>query len=332
MTGGRIVLEHGDGGVLTAELIRDVFLSRLGGHGNADEDCAILPGAQCGARVAVTTDAFVVAPYKFRGGDIGKLAVSGTYNDLAVRGAHPTYMAASFILEEGLEVNELEDIVCSMAEEARRAGIAVVAGDTKVVPRGHCDKIFIGASGTGFVGESICLSVRNVSAGDKAIVTGDVGRHGASLLALRLGIETPPGFTSDCMSMVFLPEIAAIQGVHCMRDLTRGGLATILAEIAEASSVTVNIDEGSVPVDDPTKGIAELLGVDPLYLPCEGRAVVFCDQNAEKVVEATLKRSGQKCATIGEVSRGPAVVQLFTKYGGTRRLSALIGAQLPRMC
>jgi hydrogenase expression/formation protein HypE len=323
------VMEHGEGGMLTHELIKDVFARHLGAPEEGLEDSTVLPG---NGMIAVTTDAFTVTPYRFRGGDIGKLAVCGTYNDLAVRGAHPKYMTVSFILEEGLEMAELELVVQSLAREARFAGMQVVAGDTKVVARGQADKLFISAAGIGFIYQTAPLGTKKVQPGDAIIVTGDLGRHGAAILAERLGIVLPDGFGSDCASLTFLPEIAAIQGVHCMRDLTRGGLATCLCEIAEAAGASMEIEEADVPVDNVTRGVCDLLGVDPLYLPCEGRAVLFCNSDARKKTIQLMSRMGQTCAIIGTVLLGGNSVRMATKYRGTRRLSMLVGAELPRMC
>jgi len=333
----KILLEHGDGGLLTSRLVRDIFLKHLGRPQGPLEDSTIVDSRP---RIAVTTDAFVVSPLWFRGGDIGKLAVSGTYNDLVVRGARPAYLTCSFIVEEGFETVQLEALVESLAAEARRARVSVVAGDTKVVQAGQADGLFIGASGIGFIEDARELGVTSVREGDAVVVTGDIGRHGATLMAARLGIKAAPGLASDCHSMTYLLDVACVPGVHCMRDITRGGVVTILCEIAESTGLSIQLDENGVLTAPETSGICRLLGLDPLYLPCEGRAVIFCEERSVPSVLETLRSSRE--STGGEPLLDPrraatvtgtqGIVSMVTMYSGTRRLSSLTGAQLPRMC
>jgi len=330
----RILLSHGGGGEETHQLIRSVFLKRLSNPLlERLEDAAILEG---GGRLAFTTDSFTVSPPFFPGGDIGKLAVAGTVNDLAVMGAKPLYMSLAFILEEGFELELLERIAESLAEEARRSGVLVAAGDTKVVPRGQGGGVFIVSSGIGQVVRE-GISPRSIRVGDGIVVSGSVGNHGAALLSLREGFEADPPLLSDCRSMWDVVEAILSEGVevHAMRDPTRGGLAGVLNEWAEQAGVEIEIEEEKVPLRDAVRGLCELMGLDPLHLACEG-VVVFAvaPDHEEKLL--TILRQHPHCREaelVGRVTSPSAGrVLIRTPYGVRRRMEAPSGELLPRIC
>lgn len=290
----------------------------------------------CGARLALTTDSFVVSPLFFRGGDIGKLAVSGTVNDLAVSGASPLYLTAGFILEEGLPLAVLERVVASMAATAREAGVTVVAGDTKVVGRGQADKLFVNTTGLGVIPAGVDLGYERVSPGDAVVISGFIGDHGLAVLAARqdLGVTNAPASDVAPLNGLICPLLSAFPGVKLMRDPTRGGLATTLKEIALACGVDVWLDEAAVPIRPQTRGLAEMLGLDPLYLANEGKFVALVAADEADSFVAALRRHplGEAAAIIGEVRPGGGHVYLRTPYGGTKRLEMLAGAPLPRIC
>jgi hydrogenase expression/formation protein HypE len=331
-----ITLNHGSGGSLTGKLIREVFSSRFGMM-EPLTDSAIL--REQGLTLAFTTDSYVVDPIFFPGGDIGKLAVCGTVNDLAVSGAVPLYLSASFIIEEGFPLVDLTAIAYSMAEEAARAGVKIVTGDTKVVEKGKCDKIFITTSGTGLVKPEFAHigTAMKIKPGDKLIINGPVGNHSLAVLGARknLGFNIP--VLSDCSSLnhIIRRVLDECSEIHFMRDLTRGGLATVLNELAEITGREIVINESSVPVDDPVRGLCEILGFDPLYLSNEGKVLIVADEKEyDKVVK--LLRSdhlGTRSEVIGEISsvKGKIVV-LNTSAGGKRILNLHFGMQLPRIC
>ena len=269
----RVILDHGSGGRRSRDLVRTVFQSRLSNAAlDAETDAAVValdvpPAAD--VRIAITTDAHVVKPLQFPGGDIGRLAVCGTVNDLAVSGAEPRYLTASFIIEEGFPIADLESIVDSMADAASEAGIRVVAGDTKVVGRGECDGLFITTSGVGIVGpgrEGIAGASR-VAVGDVILVNGPIGDHGAAIACVRNGIDTEPPLASDCAPLSGLIQHLYNSGItpHFMRDATRGGLATVLCELADMRSIQIEVREESIPVRDTVRGVCEIYGFDPLY-------------------------------------------------------------------
>jgi hydrogenase expression/formation protein HypE len=328
----RVLLDHGEGGAATARLVRDVFVRRLGGP-PVLEDAVVVAGA---ARIALTTDTFVVRPYRFPGGDIGKLAVCGTVNDLAVTGAEPRYLSAGFVLEEGLPIAELEAIVESMARTAEEARVRVVTGDTKVVARGEADGIYVNTSGVGVVPEGRALSSESCREGDVVLVSGPVGDHGAAVLVAREGFGIESDLVSDCQPLGDLAGalLEAAPGVRCMRDPTRGGLATALVEIARASGVRIALEERRIPVRRAVRSVCELLGLDPLYVACEGRllAVVPETQAAGALRTIASHPRGRGAAVIGRVAPGKPGLVLETSFGGTRPLVALEGAQLPRIC
>jgi hydrogenase expression/formation protein HypE len=315
------------------ELIQRVFLPAFGNSGH--HDSAVVPLSA--DSIAFTTDTYVVHPRFFPGGDIGKLAIYGTVNDLAMSGARPAYLSAGFILEEGLVIHELERIVASMRDAALECGVQLVAGDTKVVDRGKGDGVFVNTSGVGLVPTGVVIHPRRVSEGDVIVVSGDVGRHGIAVLSVREGLAFETTIESDCASLAGLVAtlLAAGVDVHCLRDPTRGGLATVLNEIALDAAVGVEIIEADVPVDDAVAGACELLGLDPLYVACEGRFVAFLP---EAQADATLQclrahPLGAHAAAIGRVTRAtPGMVVLRTRLGSRRLLDFLSGEQLPRIC
>lgn len=292
-----------------------------------------------GGHLAFTTDSFVVDPIFFPGGDIGKLAVCGTVNDLAVSGARPLYLSASFILEEGLPLDDLRIIVRSMAEEADKAGVRIVTGDTKVVDHGKCDKIFINTTGIGVLQEKhLGISAgRDIKPGDKVIINGSIGDHGMSIMAARKDLNISSEIESDCTSLNDLIHraLAISSGIRFMRDPTRGGLATVMAELAGEKDYGIMIDESALVISEPVRNFCEMLGFDPVYVANEGKVIMVVEASqAEKVVE-TLRshEAGQGAAIIGEVvDEHPGRAWMKTRIGGKRILDMLAGEQLPRIC
>ncbi|MFO7172945.1 MAG: hydrogenase expression/formation protein HypE [Bacillota bacterium] len=335
--GERILLGHGSGGRLTADLFQGLFLPAFRSpqlEAAADQALVELDGAT----VAVTTDSFVVSPLFFPGGDIGRLAVCGTVNDLAVGGATPLYLTVGFILEEGLPVADLKRIVASMAEAAREAGVTIVAGDTKVVERGKGDGVFVNTTGLGLVPAGLRLSPRAIRPGDCILVSGPVGDHGVTIMALRSGIGVETGIQSDAAPLSGLVRalLDAVPGaVRCMRDPTRGGLATTLVELARAAGLCFQIEEAAIPVRQEVRALCEMLGIDPLYVANEGKLVAIVDGAAADAALAALRSHplGREAQIIGRVAPGPrGAVHLRTVVGGTRPLDLLEGEQLPRIC
>jgi hydrogenase expression/formation protein HypE len=331
-----ILLAHGGGGRLGADLLRTVFLPAYGNEILSRlEDQAVLDWP--GGRLAFTTDAFVVRPLFFPGGDIGRLAVNGTVNDLAVGGARPLFLSAAFILEEGLPVADLERIAASMREACREAGVALVTGDTKVVDRGKGDGVFIATSGVGVVPEGVSLSIRAARPGDRIVVSGTIGDHGMAILTRREGIELESVLESDTAPLADLAQRAlrACPSIRLMRDPTRGGLAATLTELAVASGVGVRIEEARLPVRAEVRGACELLGLDPLHVANEGKLVAALPgADADRLVE-TLRGHplGRNAAVIGEVvSDGAGIVRLKSGAGGERIVTLPAGEPLPRIC
>ena len=333
----RVTLAHGAGGKATRTLIDAVFLEafrnpRLEPLGDAAE-------LEIGlSRVAVTTDSFVVTPLFFPGGDIGDLAVNGTVNDLAVSGARPLYLTAGFILEEGFPIADLVRITESMRSAADAAGVLVVTGDTKVVQRGKGDGCYLNTTGVGVVEHGRRLGPSEVRPGDVVLVSGPIGDHGVTIMLARddLGIEAD-GLVSDTVPLHEITRalLLAAPGVRMMRDATRGGVATVLNEIAGAAGVAVVVDEEAVPVRPAVRGAAELLGIDPLYVACEGRFVAVVDGAQAEQALAALRGhpSGAQAAIIGQVAADPSgLVLLRTGFGGTRICDVLVGDPLPRIC
>jgi hydrogenase expression/formation protein HypE len=335
-----IVLGHGSGGRLTHELVQRLFVPGFASPVLAAlEDQATLPIDQA-SRIAFTTDAFVVRPLFFPGGDIGRLAIHGTVNDLAVGGAEPRWLSASFILEEGLPLTVLERVVASMRRACHEAEVQLVTGDTKVVDRGKGDQIFITTAGIGIVGEGRRLSIANARPGDRLIVSGTMGDHGSAILACREGLELETALESDSAPLTGLVRrifagAPRSEDIRCMRDPTRGGLASVLNELAEGSSVGVEIEERAVPVRAEVRGICELLGLDPLYVANEGKLVAVVAPEAAEPVLAAMRAHplGQAAAVIGTVVAEHAGL-VTTRWGvGSERLVPMLeGEQLPRIC
>ena len=334
----RVTLAHGGGGRAMRDLIEEVFTCVF--RPPCMEDQARLQAqalAEPGARLAFTTDSFVVDPVEFPGGDIGTIAVCGTVNDLAVGGARPLWLSAAFIIEEGTEVALLRRIVASMAAEAEKAGVRIVTGDTKVVGRGMADKVFVTTSGVGVIPPGRDLAAEHVRAGDVAIVNGVLGDHGTAILAARGDMALSTGIVSDCQGLGHLMEavIAAAPGVRAARDATRGGVASVLNEIAAAAGVAIEIDETALPLRAEVKGMCEILGLDPLYLANEGTLVLFVPEDQAEEALAAMRETpaGRDAAVIGRVVAGEAGrVSLRSAFGGARIVDMLVGEQLPRIC
>ncbi len=327
-----IMLDHGEGGAATQRLVETLFFKHFGAPEVA-EDATIVPSE---ARIAVTTDSFVVKPLEFPGGNIGKLSVCGTVNDLAVMGAIPKYLTAGFILEEGLSLEVLERLVKAMAETAKEAGIAIIAGDTKVVGRDEADGIFINTTGIGFVPLQRTLSSANCQPGDAIIVSGTIAEHGMAVMVARQGFGISGDLHSDCQPLADLVEniLEAVPETHCMRDPTRGGIATTLLEIATASKVGMTLKEVAIPLRRPVRAACDLLGIDPLYVASEGRLLAIVPEEKQEEALLAMRRHprGKDASIIGYVTVTPKGLYLETKSGGNRPLIALEGAQLPRIC
>lgn len=295
------------------------------------------------ARMAFTTDSYVVDPIFFPGGDIGKLAINGTVNDLAVSGARPLYLSAGFILEEGFPIDDLKKILASMRDAAAEAGVAVVTGDTKVVQKGSADKLFINTAGVGIIETAVRTSASSAKAGDKVILSGTIGDHGTTIMIARGELELETDIESDTAPLNFLvqemiDEASALQsldGIHCLRDPTRGGVATTLNEIAFGSEVCIEIEEDLIPVREAARGACEILGLDPLYVANEGKLIAVVGAGIADRLVARIKQNhyGQEACIIGEVKAEPAgIVAMRTGFGGTRIVDMLVGEQLPRIC
>ena len=332
----RIVLGHGSGGRLSAELLRDVFLPLFSNPvlDRLDDQAIFDIG---GARVAFTTDSFVVKPIFFPGGDIGSLAVHGTVNDLAMGGAKPLFLSAGFILEEGFPTEDLRRIAASMARAAAAAGVAIVTGDTKVVEKGKGDGLFINTTGIGIIPEGVRLSASQARPGDRVILSGSIGNHGIAILAQREGLEFETEIVSDSAALHGLVEamLGASTGIRCLRDPTRGGLSSTLNEIAAQSQVSIQVEEMSIPVDEQVKGACELLGLDPLYVANEGKLVAIVAPEAAELVVSAMRSDplGGRAAVIGTVGNQRAgTVTMKSAFGSTRIVDLLAGDQLPRIC
>ncbi len=332
-----ITVGHGGGGRLTQDLINRIFRPAFADPAlEAQHDGALLawPG---GGRLAFTTDSHVVSPLFFPGGDIGTLAVNGTVNDLAMCGARPLWLSAGFILEEGFAVATLEKVVASMRRAAAAAGVAIVTGDTKVVERGKGDGLYVTTSGVGVIETPLTIAPASIRAGDAVLLSGDVGRHGMAIMAQRANLTFESDIVSDCAPLY--PAVAALLmagvEVHCLRDLTRGGLATALVELAETARLAIAIDAAKVPVSELVQGACEILGLDPFYVANEGRfvCVLPADQaeRAQKILQRVVPDSAP--AIIGHVTAGPAgQVSQRSIIGAERLVDRLSGEQLPRIC
>ena len=337
----KVTLAHGGGGKAMKDLIDDVFVSAFNNPLLAPlEDQAKIHLADLalhGDRLAFTTDSFVVHPLFFPGGDIGKLAVCGTVNDLAVGGARPLFLSCAAIIEEGIEIDLLRRIARSMAQTARDSGVQIVTGDTKVVQRGACDKVFLTTTGIGVIRRELRLGAERARPGDMVLVNGVLGDHGAAILGARGDMVLDSPIESDCAPLNGLIEtlLAAAPGTRAMRDATRGGIATVLNEIADASQTAIEIVEDQTPLRAEVRGFCEILGLDPLYLANEGRIVAIVPREQAPAALAALRAHahGQGAAIIGEVRAGlPGRVTMKTVFGGIRIVDMLVGEQLPRIC
>jgi hydrogenase expression/formation protein HypE len=336
-----VTLAHGGGGKAMKDLIDDVFARAFDNPLLAPmEDQARLEIAALAAkgdRLAFTTDSYVVDPLFFPGGDIGKLAVCGTVNDLAVGGATPLYLSCAIIIEEGVSMDLLRRIARSMAETARAAGVFIVTGDTKVVPKGACDKVFITTTGIGVIPHGLQLGADRATPGDRILVNGRLGDHGAAILAARGDLALDTALQSDCAALHDLigAVLGAAPDIRFIRDATRGGAATVLNELSIASGVSIEIDETMTPLGDEVRGMCEILGLDPLYLANEGKVVIAAPaEQAQAALEAMRRHPlGVGAADIGVVQAGePGRVTMRTSFGGSRIVDMLVGEQLPRIC
>jgi len=336
-----ITLAHGSGGKAMRDLIDEIFVDTFDNPILSQlEDQATVNLAslmQQGDRLAFTTDSYVVDPLFFPGSNIGELAVNGTINDLAVSGAKPLYLTCSVILEEGLPVETLRRVAESMKVAAKNAGVQIVTGDTKVVQRGSADKLFINTAGIGVIREGISISAHNIQPGDAIIINGELGNHGAAILIARGELALETDIESDCQPLHDLVEniLNICPEIHAMRDVTRGGLATVLNEFALTSNVGIRLYEQSIPVREEVKGVCEILGLDPLYLANEGKLVVVVPQeNAELILSAMKSHTtGKDACIIGEAIPAPSgVVLLKTAFAAERIVDMLVGDQLPRIC
>ena len=333
-----ILLGHGSGGKLTADLIKKSFIKYFDNQVlKAMTDSAIINIDN--KLLAFTTDSYVVDPIFFPGGDIGKLAVSGTINDLAVSGAEPLFLSAAFIIEEGFSIDDLETITKSMRDEADKAGVKIVTGDTKVVNRGQCDKIFVNTAGIGFLErkhENISTG-KNIQGGDKIIVNGYIGDHGIAVMGARENLKFETEILTDCASLNHLTKSVLDSGadIKFMRDITRGGLATVVSEITENRKFGIAINETALPVRESVRGMCEIFGYDPMFLANEGKVLmVVSEQSAEKVMKIIKKQEyGRDSAIIGEIiSANPGKAVLKSVVGGSRIIDKLTGEMLPRIC
>jgi hydrogenase expression/formation protein HypE len=345
-----ITLAHGSGGKAMHELVEGLFLEYLRNPMlEMLEDQAVFevtPGGENGqgrVKMAFTTDSFVVDPIFFPGGDIGRLAVNGTVNDLAMSGARPLYLSAGFILEEGFPIQDLKRILESMREAANRAGIQIVTGDTKVVQKGSADKVFINTAGIGVIERPVQISASRSRVGDKVILSGTIGDHGTTILIARGELELETDIESDCAPLNSLVEdmlgeaarISIVDAIHSLRDPTRGGVATTLNEIALASEVCIEIYEEMIPVREEVKGSCEILGLDPLYVANEGKLIAIVAAGAAESIVKRMRENaeGRNACIIGEVKAEPkGIVAMQTAFGGTRIVDMLVGEQLPRIC
>lgn len=330
-----ITLAHGAGGRQTATLIREIFAKNFSNPYLTSDDAAILPTT--GENIAFTTDGFIVSPWEFPGGNIGKLSICGTVNDLACMGARPRYLTCAAIIEEGFPISALEKIASSMGKTAREAGIQIVAGDTKVAGKGQVDRIFITTTGIGELLPEVHPNGAGAKPGDAVIVTGDIGRHGCAILLARDEFSIHADVESDCAPLWALVEQAFrnAQDIHVIRDATRGGVGTVLHEVAEQSGVGIRLKESAIPVDPAVKGVCGMLGLEPLYLACEGRLVMFVPQEAASRLLTVLKnhKDARGAALIGEVkAENKGRVTIMTDLGTEILLPPPGGELLPRIC
>jgi hydrogenase expression/formation protein HypE len=332
----RILLAYGSGGKMSHQLTQQLFLPCFDNAFLRSLDDAAIMEVPAG-RLALTTDSFVVKPLFFPGGDIGKLAVCGTVNDLAMKGAKPLYLTASFIIEEGLRLADLRRVVESMARMAKEVGVQIVAGDTKVVEKGQADSLYINTAGVGFVPPGLDLSGANPRPGDVVILSGAIGDHGIAVLSQREGLGFETSIASDCAPLHGLVEaiLSVSREVRALRDPSRGGLATTLNEFALQAGVAIRVEEEAIPVHEGVRAACEMLGYDPLYIANEGKLVAIVPAETAEEILARLRaeRYGEEAAIIGTVLPGPAGrVTMRTRIGGTRIVDMLTGEMLPRIC
>ncbi|MBR4742406.1 MAG: hydrogenase expression/formation protein HypE [Desulfovibrio sp.] len=330
-----VLLAHGSGGTQTQELIEQIFARRFANPYLTSDDAAILSLGE--KTIAVSTDGFIVHPHIFPGGDIGKLSICGTVNDISCMGAKPMWLTCSFVLEEGLPMAELETIVSSMAQTANTAKVNIVAGDTKVAGKGQVDKIFINTTGIGIRMDGVKPAGTMAREGDAIIVSGDIGRHGCAILLAREHFNITTDIQSDCAPLWHLVEAAfnICTDIHVIRDATRGGVGTVLYEIARQSQVGILLKSQNIPVDPKVSGVCQMLGLDPLYLACEGRLVFIVPQNVADSIVASLRSQphGESAAIIGHVTaQKPGSVFIETSIGSTTLLPKPTGELLPRIC
>ena len=331
-----VLLAHGGGGKLMHQLIGKMFLTAFGNPLLATQhDSAVVEWP--GNKLAFTTDSYVVRPLFFPGGDIGSMAVHGTVNDLAMSGARPLYLSAAFIIEEGLPMDTLWKIVCSMQAAAKRSGVQIITGDTKVVDKGKGDGLFINTAGIGVIEHPLVITPGSVQSGDAVLASGDLGRHGMAIMAVREGLQFESAIESDSAPVheIVLELLKTGIEIHCLRDLTRGGLASALNEIADAATVRIEIVEKSVPVREDVHAACEMLGLDPLHVACEGRFVAFvAARDAERALQIMNRHAaGAGAAVIGKVTESLApLVTLKSAIGASRILDLPSGEQLPRIC
>jgi hydrogenase expression/formation protein HypE len=337
----RVNLSHGGGGRAMRRLIEEVFVRAFDNPAlNVLEDQATIALgdlAAFGDRLAFTTDSYVVDPLFFPGGDIGKLAVAGTVNDLAMSGARPLFLSCGVVLEEGLPVATLHRVAASMKQMAGLTGVKIVTGDTKVVERGAADKMFVNTAGIGVVPAGVSLSAKNARPGDVVIVNGVLGDHGTAILIARNQLALEADIASDCQPLdgLVAAMLASCRTIRCLRDATRGGLATVLNEFAQSSQVGIRISERDVPLREEVKGACEILGLDPLYLANEGKLVAIVPPDGAETVLAAMRvhPAGAGATIIGEVTqKRPGMVTMQTIFGGERIVDVLVGEQLPRIC
>ncbi len=330
-----VVLGHGSGGRLSAELMRSIFLPAFENPVLSRLDDQAIVNVN-GMRLAMTTDSFVVKPLFFPGGDIGSLAVHGTINDLAMGGAKPLFLSVAFILEEGLSIEVLRRVVNSLHAAARKAGVEIVTGDTKVVEKGSGDQLFINTTGIGLVPQGLDLSANRARPGDKVLLSGSIGEHGITILAQREGLEFESQVESDSAALhELVADLLRTGGpIRCMRDPTRGGVSSTLNEIAEQSRVGIRLEESAIPIRDEVRGACEMLGLDPLYVANEGKLIAIVAPDSADIVLQAMRANplGRNAQLIGTVVEGPPLVTIKTALGTSRMVDMLAGDQLPRIC
>ena len=331
-----VLLAHGSGGTMMHELVDEVFIEEFGDEVlRREDDAAAVPFPA--TRLAFSTDTYVVHPVFFPGGDIGRLAVCGTVNDVATSGATPLYLSVGFVLEEGFPISDLKRILASMRDAAREAGVRIVTGDTKVVEKGHGDGVFINTAGVGALPEGLDLSGHHCKPGDKVLISGTIGDHGIAIVSIREGLQFETDIETDAapLNKLIANVLAAAPDVRCFRDPTRGGLSSTLNELATASGVSITVVETEVPVNPQVRGASEMLGYDVFQVANEGKMVAIVPAEQAEAALAAMKASpyGEDAAIIGDVAEGPAgKVYVHTAFGATRIMDMLVGEQLPRIC